>query len=73
MSVTENNNYRQKVTILGSTGSVGVNTLRVIEQNPGRYEVFALTAKTRVELLFQQCMTFQPAFAVMLDSNAARE
>lgn len=73
MSVTEQEISKQKVTILGSTGSVGVNTLKVIASNKSRYEVFALTANTQVELLFQQCQAFKPAFAVMLDSVAAKQ
>jgi len=64
---------KQKVTILGSTGSIGVNTLNVIEANIEQYEVFALTAKSQVDLLFKQCVKFQPEFAVMLDNAAAFE
>ncbi|MFL2840878.1 MAG: 1-deoxy-D-xylulose-5-phosphate reductoisomerase [Pseudohongiellaceae bacterium] len=62
---------KQNVTILGSTGSVGVNTLKVIEANSDLYDVFALTAKSQVDLLFNQCVIFQPEFAVMLDRAAA--
>ncbi len=65
--------HKQKVCILGSTGSIGVNTLNVIKVNAEQYDVFALTAKSQVDLLFQQCMEFQPAYAVMLDSTAAKE
>ncbi|PCJ40390.1 MAG: 1-deoxy-D-xylulose-5-phosphate reductoisomerase [SAR86 cluster bacterium] len=65
------NDHKQKVCILGSTGSIGVNTLNVIETNSELYEVFALTAKSQVDKLFKQCVKFQPAFAVMLDSAAA--
>jgi 1-deoxy-D-xylulose-5-phosphate reductoisomerase len=54
-----------RVTILGSTGSVGTSTLDVLRRHPGRFEVFALTASTQVELLLQQCIEFVPAFAVM--------
>ena len=65
--------HKQKVCILGSTGSIGVNTLNVIKANAEQYDAFALTAKSQVDLLFQQCMEFQPAYAVMLDSTAAKE
>ena len=61
---------KEKVTILGSTGSIGVNTLKVIESNPGNYSIFALTAKSHVDLLFDQCMKHKPVFVVLLESNA---
>ena len=51
---------KQSVSILGSTGSIGVNTLNVIEQNAERYKVFALSANTNVELLLQQCFHHKP-------------
>lgn len=62
---------RQRVTILGSTGSVGVNTLEVIARHPDRFEVFALTAATKWELLLKQCAEFKPMFVVMVDAGAA--
>jgi 1-deoxy-D-xylulose-5-phosphate reductoisomerase len=55
----------QQVTVLGATGSIGKNTLEVLAEQPTRFAVFALTAHTQVELLLAQCVTFQPAFAVM--------
>jgi 1-deoxy-D-xylulose-5-phosphate reductoisomerase len=61
----------KQVTILGSTGSVGVNTLDVIERHPDRFEVFALTAATKWELLLAQCAKFKPMFAVLVDPAAA--
>ena len=45
----------QQVTILGATGTIGVNTLDVISQHPHRFEVFALTANQNVDALFNQC------------------
>ena len=56
---------RQRVTILGSTGSIGVNTLDVIARHPDRFEVFALSASTQVDLMLAQCAKFQPRHAVM--------
>ena len=56
---------RQRVTVLGSTGSVGANTLDVIARHPDRYEVFALTAATKVDQMLAQCVRFSPRFAVM--------
>jgi len=64
---------KQKLVILGSTGSIGVNTLDVASRHPERFEVFALTAATRVELLFQQCLEFRPRFAVMTSFDHAAE
>ena len=62
---------RQRVTILGSTGSVGANTLDVIRRHPARFEVFALTAATKWELLLKQCAEFKPMFVAMVDADAA--
>ena len=56
---------KQRVAILGSTGSIGVSTLDVIAQHPERFEVFALSAATQVDLMLQQCVRFKPVFAVM--------
>ena len=56
---------RKRITILGSTGSVGVSTLDVVARHPSQFEVFALTASTRVDEMFAQCVEFKPAFAVM--------
>jgi 1-deoxy-D-xylulose-5-phosphate reductoisomerase len=61
----------KKITILGSTGSIGVSTLDVIARHPDRFEVFALSAHSRVEELAQQCKKFQPRYAVMPDANDA--
>jgi 1-deoxy-D-xylulose-5-phosphate reductoisomerase len=61
----------QGVTILGSTGSIGVNTLDVVALHPQRYRVVALTANTQVDRLFDQCQRFRPQIAVMLDIAAA--
>jgi 1-deoxy-D-xylulose-5-phosphate reductoisomerase len=58
-----------KVVVLGSTGSIGVNTLDVIGRHPGRFEVFALTASTNVELITAQCVKFRPAYAVMASAT----
>ena len=64
---------RRRITVLGSTGSVGANTLDVIGRHPQRFQVFALSAATQVELLLQQCERFRPEFAVMADEAAARD
>jgi 1-deoxy-D-xylulose-5-phosphate reductoisomerase len=62
---------RQRVTVLGSTGSVGVSTLDVIARHPERFEVFALSAATRVDELLAQCAQFSPRFAVMASAPHA--
>jgi 1-deoxy-D-xylulose-5-phosphate reductoisomerase len=59
------------VTVLGSTGSVGVSTLEVIARHPERFRVVALTARTHAERLAEQCRRFRPRFAVMVDGAAA--
>lgn len=59
------------VTILGSTGSIGVSTLDVLALHPSDYRVYALAANRSVEQLFQQCCQFKPKIAVMLDADAA--
>ena len=63
---------KQRVTVLGSTGSVGANTLDVVARHPDRFEVFALSASSQVDLMLQQCAQFRPAFAVMAQEDAAR-
>ena len=52
-------NMHQTVTILGSTGSIGVNTLDVIARHPGRFAIHALTAATQVELLLKHGFTYE--------------
>ena len=64
---------KQRLTILGSTGSIGTSTLDVGARHPDSYEVFALSAATQVELMLAQCAQFQPRFAVMASAAHARE
>ena len=59
------------LTVLGSTGSIGKSTLDVVARHPDRYRVFALTANQQDQLLFEQCLQFQPRYAVLLDQAAA--
>ncbi len=61
------------VTVLGSTGSIGVNTLDVIAQHPAQYRAVALTANRNVERLFEQCVVHHPDYAVMSDETAAEQ
>ena len=62
---------RQTLTILGATGTIGVNTLDVVARHPARFEVFALTGATQVDKLFQHCLQFRPRYAVMTETAAA--
>ena len=64
---------RQRVCILGATGSVGTSTLDVIGRHPERFEVFALTAHSRVDDLFKQCLAWKPRFAVLPEAAQARD
>lgn len=64
---------RQRVTVLGATGSIGVNTLDVLGRHPDRYEVFALSGFRNLTLLAQQCAQHRPVYAVVPDRIAAVE
>ncbi len=64
---------RQNITILGSTGSIGVSTLDVIRRHPERYRAYALCAHSQVDKLFAQCQEFRPAFAVVRDEQLAAD
>ena len=61
----------KQVAILGSTGSIGVNTLDVIRAHPERFRVVALTAAKQIDLLAQQCVEFKPVIAVVSDADGA--
>ncbi len=63
---------KQRITILGSTGSVGVNTLDVIAAHPDLFEVFALSAAAQTDLMLAQCARFKPRYAVMVSQPHAR-
>jgi 1-deoxy-D-xylulose-5-phosphate reductoisomerase len=64
---------KQRITVLGSTGSVGANTLDVIARHPEQFEVYALSAATRVDEMLAQCAQFRPKFAVMASTQHGRE
>jgi 1-deoxy-D-xylulose-5-phosphate reductoisomerase len=63
--MTAPSSRRQRICILGSTGSVGTSTLDVLSRHPERFEVFALTAHSRSDDLLAQCLRWQPRFAAM--------
>ena len=61
------------VTILGSTGTIGVNTLDVMARHDQKFFVTALTANRNVDELFNQCQEWQPRYAVMADYDSAEQ
>jgi len=63
----------QRLTILGSTGSVGQSTLDVLTLHPDLFCVSALTANTNVEVMLTQCQKFKPSTVVMVEPSAARQ
>ncbi|MCF6764994.1 1-deoxy-D-xylulose-5-phosphate reductoisomerase [Thiotrichales bacterium 19S3-7] len=63
---------RQTITILGSTGSIGKNTLNVIQQHQDLFEVFAITAYRQIDVLFEQIQAVKPKYAVVVDSAKAK-
>ncbi len=62
---------KRLVSVLGSTGSIGINTLDVIARHPERFEVYALAAHSSVDAMLAQCLAFAPRYAVMMDEAAA--
>jgi len=64
---------KQRLTVLGSTGSIGTSTLDVVRRHPEQFEVFALSAATQVDALLAQCQAFAPRYAVMASEAHAAE
>lgn len=64
---------QQRVTVLGSTGSIGVNTLEVLKLHPEQFHIWALTAHHQTEKLLAQCLLFSPRFAVLPGAQAAEQ
>ena len=63
------NKEKKSIVILGSTGSVGLSALSVIGQNRDRFDTFALTAHSNIDLLIEQCHIFRPKYLVISDPN----
>ena len=61
------------LTILGSTGSIGVSTLDVVTRHPNRFQIIALTANHSIEKMLEQCRLFRPRYAVMLDKGSGEK
>ena len=66
-------NRKQRVAILGSTGSIGTNTLDVIARHPERFEVVALSAATQVDAMLAQVVRFNPRMVAMASEAHGRE
>jgi 1-deoxy-D-xylulose-5-phosphate reductoisomerase len=64
---------KQTLAVLGATGSIGVSTLDVVARHPERFDVFALTAQSRIDELEAQCRRWRPRFAALGDAASARE
>lgn len=64
---------KRMISVLGSTGSIGVSTLDVIAQHPDRFAVFGLAANSSVDAMLAQCHTHRPVYAVMMCEVAAQE
>jgi 1-deoxy-D-xylulose-5-phosphate reductoisomerase len=64
---------RENVSVLGSTGSIGKNTLDVIGRNPDHFRVVALTANRNIEKLAEQCARFDARLAVTADPSLEQE
>ena len=62
---------RARVAVMGATGSIGTSTLDVIERNPERFDVFALTANTNADALEALIRTHRPRYAVLTEASAA--
>lgn len=64
-----NNTNKRTIAILGSTGSIGTQTLQVVEEHPELFEVYAITAGSNVERLIEQAHKFNPEAVVIADES----
>jgi 1-deoxy-D-xylulose-5-phosphate reductoisomerase len=62
---------KQRLVVLGATGSIGINTLDVVGRHTERFEVLALSAHNQIDKLFEQCRRFRPGIAVVGEERAA--
>ena len=60
---------KKRICLLGSTGSIGTQTLEVIDEHPDLFEAYVLTANSRAELLIEQARKYQPAAVVIADES----
>lgn len=64
---------KRKIVVLGSTGSVGINTLRVVESLGDRFQIIGLTARKNINLLEKQIKKFHPKIVALADKKSAQE
>ncbi|MEP5765340.1 MAG: 1-deoxy-D-xylulose-5-phosphate reductoisomerase [Halieaceae bacterium] len=64
---------QRRITVLGSTGSIGQSTLDVVARHPERFAIHALTANRSVDALYEQCLAYTPELAVMACADAAAQ
>ena len=60
---------KKRIAILGSTGSIGTQTLDIVRNNPERFEVYALTGNRNLDLLVQQAREFKPEAVCIADET----
>ncbi len=63
----------KNITLLGATGSIGKSTLSVVDQHPGQFNIFALSANTNWQAMLNLCQQYQPVYAVMTDEISAEK
>jgi len=63
----------KNITVLGATGSIGINTLTVVGLHPDKYQIFALSANTNWQKMLELCHTHKPYYAIMVDADAAEQ
>lgn len=63
----------KRISILGSTGSIGVNTLDVVKRNPDQFEVLALAAHSNLDIIVEQCYAFKPKIVSLFDTSKLKE
>ena len=64
---------KKKISILGSTGSIGVNALNVIKNISQEYEIVHLTGNTNADLMIEQCREFHPKSIVMINEDSSEK
>lgn len=63
----------KSLTVLGSTGSIGISTLDVVSRHPDQFKIIALTANSHVEQMLKQCCKFRPRYVVMVNEKSAQQ
>ncbi|MBN2212802.1 MAG: 1-deoxy-D-xylulose-5-phosphate reductoisomerase [Bacteroidales bacterium] len=64
---------KKRITVLGSTGSIGTQTLEVIGNHPGKFELIAITAGKNIDLLIEQAFKYSPLYVVIADETKYRD